>query len=256
MNEKDKYYINHIIVACVLSAMAIIRVVKYGKNSDDNEKKSDSSFIVYTVKEYSKRDWYWFHNHARMYRINNVEVTFFVQRIFYSPDRKRLVAWVGKKMYNAPSIEKYGKDEKDNRMCPLIGDTVFHFTVLMGYKDGDNGLWKLYPWGNRQVPCCKTIEMGLKELEQYYFKDIKEDYLEVIGQEGKSKGMVKNQPYKYAIIDREFWSSPVWQRDVVGADNQYPFEVKYSRLLTDTCIKCAEKMQLPQISYPDSILHR
>lgn len=243
------------IIACVLSAIAINNIVKHGKGSSDKEYKSDSSFIVYTVKEYSKRDWYFFNNYARMYRITNDEITFFVERIFYSPDKKKIIAWVGKRMYNAPTIEKYSDDEAANRICPLAYDTVFHFTVLMGYKN-DNGLWKLYPWGNRQVPCCKTIEKGVKELEQYYFKDIKEDYLEVVTQEGKSKGIVKNQPYKYAISDKEFWSkSPVWQMDIVGADNQYPFEVKYSRILTDTCIKCADKILLPQISYPDSLLH-
>ena len=237
------------VVACVLSAMAINRI-----GNDDKEYKSDSSFIIYTVKEYSKRDWYWFHNYARMYRITNDEITFFVERIFYSPDKKKLVVWVGKKMYNAPTIEKYNENDTANRICPLAGDTVYHMNVLIGYKDDATDLWKLYPWGNRQVPCCRTEEIGVKELEQYYFKDIKKDYFEVVGQEGKSKGIVRNQLYKYAINDKEFWSSPLWHRDVVGANNQYPFEVKYSRLLTDTCVKCAEKIQLPQIDYPDSLI--
>lgn len=239
------------VVACVLSAMAINRVVMHDKNNDDN--KSDSLFIVYTVKEYSKQNWHWY-NSTNMYQITNDEITFFVERLFYSPDKKKLVAWVGEKMYNAPTIERYSDDKKTNRICPLAGDTVFHFTVLMGYKD-NNGLWKLYPWGNRQVPCCNAINIGVKELEKYYFKDIKKDYFEAVGQEGKSKGIVKKQPYKYAISDKEFWSSPLWQKDVVGSDNQYPFEVTYYRLLTDTCIKCADKMQLPTINYPDSILH-
>ncbi|MEO7461910.1 MAG: hypothetical protein ABIT96_04235 [Ferruginibacter sp.] len=38
------------IVACVLSAIAINKIVKNGKSDDDNTYKSDSSFIVYTVK--------------------------------------------------------------------------------------------------------------------------------------------------------------------------------------------------------------
>ncbi|MEO7461911.1 MAG: hypothetical protein ABIT96_04240 [Ferruginibacter sp.] len=189
-----------------------------------------------------------------MYHITNDEITFFVERIFYSPDKKKLVAWVGKKMYNAPTIEKYSDNDTANRICPLASDTVFHFTVLMGYKDSDTDLWKLYPWGNRQVPCCRTEQIGVKELEEYYFKNIQEDYFEAVGQSGKSKGIVRNQPYKYPITAKEFWSSPLWQRDVVGANSKYPFEVKYYRLLTDTCLKCAEEMKLPQINYPDSLL--
>jgi hypothetical protein len=240
------------IVACVLSTMAINRVVNYGKGNSDEGYKSDSSFIVYTVKEYSRRGWYWY-NSTNMYQIRNDEIAFFVERIFYSPDKKKLVAWVGEKTYNAPTIEKYNKNNPANKICPLAGDTVFHFTVLIGYKD-DNGLWKLYPWGNRQVPCCNTVEIGVTEMEQYYFKDIKKDYFEAVGQAGKSKGIVRNQPYKYAINDKEFWSSLLWQRDTVGANNRYPFEVTYYRLLTDTCFKCAEEMKLPLIDYPDSLM--
>jgi len=232
--------------------MAINKIVKIFNSDDDNTYKTDSSFIIYTVKEYSKHNWYWY-NHTNMYHITNDEITFFVKRIFYSPDKKALVAWVGEKMYNAPTLEKYNDDTAANRMC-YTGDTVYHFTVLAGYKDTNTNLWKLYPWGNRQVPCCNTINVGVKELEQYYFKDIKKDYFEVVGQEGKSKGIVRNQLYKYAINDKEFWSSPLWYRDVVGANSKYPFEVKYYRLLTDTCLKCAEEMKLPQINYPESLM--
>ena len=178
------------IVACVLSAMAINKIVKNGKSEDDNTYKFDSSFIVYTIKEYSKHNWYWY-NHTNMYQITNDEITFFVDRIFYSLDKTKLIAWVGEKMYNAPTLEKYSDDMAANRMC-YTGDTVYHFTVLAAYKDSA-GLWKLYPWGNRQVPCSNTIDIGVAELEEYYFKNIKKDYFEAVGQSGKSKAIVRNQ---------------------------------------------------------------
>lgn len=238
-------------IICVFFALALNSCNRQEHLSSNREYYYDSVFIAYTVKEYSKNNWYWY-NSSKMSHIANDEIDFFVDTIFYSPDRENLIVWVGEKMYNAPTMEEYSKNDTVNKLCPFGGDTIYHFTVLAGYKDS-SGLLKLYPWGNRQAPCNRTIDVGVKALEKYYLEDIKSDYFEVVGQQGKAKGLVRNQVYKYAISDKAFWSTSLWQRDSIGADNLYPFEVRYNRILTDSCVKCADRIELPGIQYPDSI---
>lgn len=213
----------------------------------ENIDNDDSTAIIQTVKNYRAANWNSFNDYSRMYKISNDQVQVFVERVFYSPDRQKIITWVGEKMLNAGTINKYSNDEKSNRICPLAGDTVFHFTVLMGYKNSSDH-WQLYPWGNRQVPCCNSVKEGLAELEKYYFKDIKTDYVEVVNQSGDDKGKIVNASYAYSIIDHNFWTkSPVWKLDTVGSKGLYPFEVKtYGGGAVNKCFDCATPIILPK----------
>lgn len=253
---------NSIIIICFFTLAIFIEILLLGcqrKSISINGKwvigSRDSQFVIYTVKEFSKFNWDIFNDHSKMYKIKNNQIDYFIGKLFYNQDSSKLIAWVGEKMYNAPTIKEYSLNIKDNRICPTAGDTVINMYVLIGYRTPNSNKLKLYPWGNRQTPCYDSINNCIKELEEYYFKEIKNDYLVTVSSIGKQKGLMIKTLYKYSIIEKEFWTKgPLWKKDNIGSNNLYPFEVNYNNVLSDTCYKCSEKINYPLIVYPDSII--
>jgi hypothetical protein len=214
----------------------------------------DSLLVIYTIKEYTKLNWDIFNDHSKMYKLKNEDINYFIGRSFYSNDDSKFIFWIGEKMINASAIKNYSVDSKNNRICPTAGDTIINMYVLIGYRlTGEKSL-KLYPWGNRQTPCYDSISSCFKDLEKYYYNEMKEDYMETVVQNRKKKGQIQKVLYKYSINEKDFWrKSPLWQKDTIGATNLYPFEVRYGHiLLSDSCIKCGQNINPPIIKYPDS----
>ena len=212
------------------------------------DKKVDSMQIIQTIREYGKLNWYTYRDYSHLYDVSNDKLNIFINRIFYSPENKRIIVWIGIEMNNVNKINNFDENLKSDKICPSAGEKVYHFSVLIGYKSNNN--WRLYPWGNRQVPCCNSILEGEIELEKYYFKEIKADYFETVIQKGKEKGKIVQEKYKYSITNEKFWTrSLLWQKDTVGANNLYPFEVKsYGGGMIEKCFKCAEPFILPYIN--------
>jgi len=247
----------NVILCCFVFVILIYSCVNKGEYNFNSKEKSltaavktaDSIKIVKTVRAYSRLNFYTFKDYSKTYNITNENVKVFVERIFYSPNGQALIAWIGEKMFNANLINNYSKGNKSNRICPAGNDTIYHFKVVIGYKNSENN-WVLYPWGNRQVPCCNSVQEGLAELEKYYFHDIKYDYFETVCQENDRKGSIIHERYKYSILDQKFWlENRLWQKDTIGTNGLYPFEVKsYGGGLVDKCFKCADPFILPNIN--------
>lgn len=244
-----------VILICTASCHQVSDVASISDQSSLQNRVNprDSALILSTVKEYSKLNWYTFTDYSRMYSISNDDITYFIESAFYSPDSNRIVVWLGEKMFNALTISKYSSDEKNNRICPLSKDTVYNFSVLIGYRNNRADLWKLYPWGNRQVPCCSSKSEGLAELENYYF-NMRNDVFTTITVNQQGKKLLTNIAFKYSLLDKAFWDKSIlWQKDTICLKGLYPFE-EIIKSLTDTCVSCVDTFKLPTINYADSIL--
>lgn len=205
----------------------------------------DSLFILHTVKEWSKKNWYTFEDYSQMYKMTNSQVEYFIGGIFYSPDRKRVLVWIGQKTPNASSLEVTHSKAELNRICPVAGDTIYSLTALIGIRDSINEIWRLYPFNQQQAICCKDKEQAINILGQYYFGQMKSHQMYRMVQSGKEKGIRVLQAYGYNLQDKGFWDKCwLFQKDTVGSYDLYPFQIKgYD------CDK--ENYQIISDTYPD-----
>lgn len=215
----------------------------------------DRAFIFYTVKEWKQ---YPFEDYSLMYRITNDDVEYFLGGVFYSPDKQKMMVWIGTKTPNARTSELYNKEDTDayvNKMCPTTKDTVYRMTALVGIRNDTNEFWKLYPFGNRSAGCYHNKTEVINEMSQYYFIDMKGHQMKHIVQSGISKGKIELKAYGYNLQDTGFWDKCwLWEKDTVGAANLYPFQLDgYLSYPKPTCNKCASELILPSINYPEEI---
>jgi len=225
----------------------------------------DSIFILYTVKEWGKLNWQYFEDYSRMYKITNDNVEYFISRVFYNEDKKKMIGWIGEKVPNAETIVKYSNEAKNNRICPLAGDTVYHLWSVIGLRDSTNQIWKIYPLQQVKLTCFKSKENAINQLEDYFFNKMKEDaenvskkYLDKnyggkvrydlerktieLGYGDKNSELI-DKNYGYNLNDKYFWEkSLLWQKGatIKGFYNFQLFGM--------------DSLKLPAISYPDSIL--
>lgn len=206
----------------------------------------DSLFILHTVKEWGKKNWYTFSDYSKMYKVTNEQVEYFIGGTFYSPDKKRILVWIGEKMPNAATIEIYNKDKPEvNKLCPTGGDIIYNLSALIGYRDSVNQTWKLYPFDQQTAGCFDSKDKVINVLGQYYFGQMKTHQMYRMMQTGKKKGYRELQAYGYNLQDKGFWDKCwLWQKDTVGSYGLYPFQIKgYD------CDK--ENYQIISDTYPD-----
>jgi hypothetical protein len=245
---------------------AIVTILSCGQSSNKLEtydqfrtqqiEKRDSLFILHTVKEWSKNNWYTFEDYSQMYKMTNQEVDYFFGGIFYSPDKKKLIVWLGQRKPNASTIEKYNEKAEGNKLCPNGKDIVYSMTALIGNRDNINQAWKLYPFNQQQATCYDKKDEVINVLGQYYFDQMKKHKMYRMVQSGKMKGHKDLEPYGYNLQDKEFWDKCwLFQKDTVGSYGLYPFQIKGYDYKGDVCTqKCAEPYNPPQIIYPKKIL--
>jgi hypothetical protein len=217
----------------------------------------DSLYILHTIKEWSKKNWYTFEDYSKMYKMSNDQVEYFLGAIFYSPDRTRIIVWIGNRKPNAETIDIYNKEKKEvNKLCPNGIDTIFSMTALIGIREHKNQSWKLYPFNQQQATCYETKEEVINILGQYYFEKMKDHEMYRMIQKGDRKGYLELEKYQYNLQDKDFWEKCwLWQRDKVGSYNLYPFQIKGYDYIGDKCTqKCAEPYNPPQVHYPEEIL--
>lgn len=216
----------------------------------------DSLLILHTVKEWGKKNWYTFADYSQMYKMTNDQVEYFIGGTFYSPERKRILVWIGQKTPNATSLEMTRSKAELNRICPVAGDTIYSLTALIGIRDSINQTWKLYPFNQQQAICCKTKEQAINILGQYYFGQMKKHQMYRMMQSGKKKGHKELQTYGYNLQDKDFWDKCwLFQKDTVGSYGLYPFQIKGYDYMGDKCTqKCAEPYKPPVVDYPEEIL--
>lgn len=214
----------------------------------------DSLYVLHTVREWSLSDWYYFHDYSKMYEVKMEDVQFFVPSMFYSPDRRRMVAWVGDKIPNAQTKVQYSEKDQLNRICPMGGDTVYSMLALIGYRSNTDSLWHLSPLNLKLVTCSPSMDRVLNIMGQYYFEQMKTHGMYGVVQSGPEKGDLKLNQFAYNLQDPEFWTDCwIWQKDTVGSNGLYWFEVKQYRGY-QKFFKSAIPWDMPSISYPKEIL--
>lgn len=214
----------------------------------------DSLYILNTVDSLSRIGWNRFENYSRMYEVNMDDVQYFVPSVFYSPDKRKMVAWVGDKVANGKTRERYSDKEELNRICPTGGDTVYSMSALIGYRSNTDSLWHLSPLDMENVGCSPSMDRVLNIMGQYYFEQMKTHAMYGVVQSGPEKGDLKLNQFAYNLQDPKFWTDCwIWQKDTVGSDGLYWFEVKQYRGY-QKFFKSAIPWDMPSISYPKEIL--
>lgn len=117
----------------------------------DRPEYRDSLALMYAMHHYSKARWAVFGVRTDMFDLRVEQVVYRIDRLFYSPDRQRLILWVGKKQPNARTLTAYNKEYPElNRLCPTGGDTVFSMAAFIGIRNPDS-LWRLYFFDEQSV---------------------------------------------------------------------------------------------------------
>jgi hypothetical protein len=216
----------------------------------------DSLYILYTVKEWGEKEWWTWAVRTDLYKIKPSEVSYYLAGAFYSPDRKKILVWIGEKMPNAISLQNYSSQKNINKICPEGPDTIYNLSALIGIRDNLNQPWKLYPFDQESATCSNSKDHLMIILGQYYFNQMRTHQMESIIQSGNGKGFKELKPIGYNLQDKDFWDKCLlFQKDTVGSYGLYPFQIKgYKNIRGARCVKCAEPFYLPQISYPEKII--
>lgn len=216
----------------------------------------DSLYVLYTVKEWGKANWWTWEDYSRMYNITNDVVEYYIGGTFYSPDRKKIMVWVGDKLPNATTIENYNPKPELNKVCPVGPDTIHSMSAIIGYRDSINQPWKLYPFNQQSAVCGSTKEGVISILGEYYFKRMKNHQMYKMIQSGPRKGHKEPQAYGYNLQDDGFWDKCwLFKKDTVGSYGLYPFQIKGYNYKGEACTQqCAEPFNPPHINYPEEIL--
>lgn len=245
-----------ILLIIFLSCTNSNKIETYDNLRSQQIEQRDSLFILYTVKEWGKKMFYSWAVRTDIYNMTFDDIDYFIAGTFYSPNKKILLVWVGKKMPNVSTIKSYSENKSVNMLCPEGSDTVYSLTALIGLRDNINQIWRLYPFDQQSAGCFDKKEKVINILGQYYFTKMKNHEMYRIMQEGKRKGHKELQAYGYNLQDSDFWNNCwLFKKDTVGSYGLYPFQIKGYNYNGDKCTKdCAEPYNLPVIDYPEYIL--
>jgi hypothetical protein len=238
-----------------------IKLDTYDQYRTQRIEERDSLFILYTIKEWHNNNWWTFRDYSTLYQTTNDQVEHFIGGTFYSPDRKKIMVWIGEKMYNAKTIENNRPKLELNRICPTAGDTVYSMSAVIGIRKNVNDSWQLYPFDNRAAGCYGSKKGVISELGRYYFEKMKIHKMFKMIQSGENKGRLELTAYGYNLQDKDFWDKCwLFEKDTVGSYGLYPFQIKgYDRRpyydKGGRCTqKCADPYNSPAIEYPEEIL--
>jgi hypothetical protein len=225
----------------------------------------DSLLVIYIVKEWDNRNWLYSEDYSKTYKMTNEQVEYFIGGTFYSPDRKKIIIWVGEKLPNAETIENYSENSEINKMCPESGDTIYSLSAVVGFRDSINEIWKLYPLIKQTASCFDKKQETINILSEFYFKNIKEHHVfvakanldEYYGGEvrydlekktidlgyGHADSPLIFKNYGYNLQDKDFWDKCLlWQKGA-RVDGYYEFQLWGDKPL-----------KVPEIEYPAEIL--
>ena len=218
----------------------------------------DSLFINYTVEGWYDSNWH-YNNYPQYYSIDRGSIKYFIDACFYSPDKRKLLAWVGARIPNGMSKEIYSKKYHENKLCPLGGENVYEVGGLIGFRNDVSSTWQLYPFDEQVVICADSLSQAENIMCHYYFNEMATDSFYIIPQSGPSKGQISTAIYGYSVLDTNFWTkSHLWQKDTVRSFGLYPFQVQnYAYGINQLCINknCANPFNPPKIKYPEYIIN-
>jgi hypothetical protein len=177
------------------------KVEMYGNIRTQKLEYRDSLFIMHTIKQWVDSDSPGFHNFSQYWNLKHEQVQYSFGGVFYSPDKKKIVAWIIDKAPNATwrneidTVSFYyppkktliykGKDKEfdslykehihsidtNNKECPdnALKDTLYGARSIIGFRDDTNSIWNLYPLGIFSVECCLSRQSAFYSMSQYYF---------------------------------------------------------------------------------------
>jgi len=225
------------------------------RNSPHTIENRDSLYINFTHRAWGEANWWTYSNYSKMYEMTNNQVDYFVSVAFYSPDRKKIIAWIGQKFPNSRSIKKYSEISSNNRICPRGPDTVYTMSAIIGYRENAGSIWKLYPLELQSVVCSSTKEEAERILTAYYFHYMKSHEMFRVQQDGPRRGYKELQAYGYNIQDKGFWDKCwIWGKDTLGSHSLYTFQILGYDDQGRMCTKeSADPWDPPVVDYPKSI---
>lgn len=234
------------------------KIETYDKYRTQHLEYRDSLLVFHIAQEWGLKNVYPFEDFSKMNQITNAAVTYFLGGSFYSPDRLKMMVWVGEKLPNAKNLTMYNKQDTSlNRICPTSGDTVYNMVALIGIRIDTSKLWEFYPFTNQTVYCFDSPEEVINIMGQYYFEKMKSHTMWRLMQSGMQKGEEVSTPYAYNLQDEGFWEKCwLWEKDTITSDGLYPFQKKgYSHIGFGGNTKMrADPVSPPKIEYPDYIL--
>lgn len=262
-------------VACLILLLLIFSACGIMQNRNDSHvefseflkqkvDERDSLFVLHTVKELSLLDWFTFSNYSKLYNMSNDEVEYFIGGVFYNPHKTKMIVWIGEKMPNANFIGHYSEEATNRRICPVSGDVVHSMTSLIGIRDCEEEMWKLYPLNNQQAVCYDSKMEVTNVLGTYFFQEMEshseyvlkefldaeyggkvrydlEKHMHDLGYgQGDTTVILKN--YGYNLQDHLFWDkSLLWQKGA-KVTGYYNFQL-YGKA----------PWKIPAIEYPEAI---
>lgn len=223
----------------------------------------DEQYILFTVEQFIKQHFYTFgyyndYDHIGL-KLEDVKIE--VERIFYSPDKLKMVAWI---FYTVPNNKDYARKDQNY---------YYNAEALVGFRENPSTTWLIYPFDEFSANGSGTKDWLHNQMGQYYFekmaKDgeyVNENYLDEnyggkidYDEENrkKRKGTALETPFVmkefgYNINDVEFWNkSLVWQKGA-RIPNYYNFQTNGNVTLTHK----EPLRKLPVIEYPKEILRQ
>ena len=279
MYKKIKIIIIFMMLSC---SEATTKLETYEQFMNIKIEKRDSLLVLFTIKEWGLLNWRGWENYSKVYHLSNEAVEYFIAGVFYSPDKTKVIVWVGEKKPNSKSIISYSESDDLNRICPEGPDTIYSLTALIGIRNTPSSIWNLYPFDQQLAVCYDSMDQVINVLGQYYFEKMSNHSMYVMQQSGDSIGIRVLKPFKYNLQDSNFWyKSWLWEKDTVGSHGLYPFQIKgydcnkndFNRFLSNDPIThkpysnnerkpfknslkdCAKPYDLPKLNYPKDILH-
>lgn len=241
------------------------KLIDYKPLLESKLDKRDSAYFLYTIKEWGKQRWNTWAIRNDIYKISIDDINYFVGSVFYSPDKTKVLVWVGQKMPNVNSKESIQENPDLNKICPESEDTVYNMGVIIGFRNNQNELWKLYPFNEISATCYSSEEEVFSILSNYFFVEMKDDVIAVKedfldpsfgGKQRKDLDEQNNIPgfdepskykykeYGYNLQDLNFWDkSLIWQKGA-NVKGYYDFQLKGE-----------DTLSLPNIDYPKAIIY-
>ncbi len=212
----------------------------------------DKQYILYTIKQFIKQDFYTY-GYYEQFGLAEEKVKYEVERIFYSPDKLKMVAWI---FYTVPNNEDYAKENQDY---------YYNAEAIIGFREQPNAPWIIYPFHQFEANGFSVKNKLKNQMGQYYFDKMAEDaqYVMKIYIDENYGGEVRydleeqrkkldygnsdtgeiEKNFGYNLDDTEFWEkSLVWQKGAY-LPNYYNFQLYGTKV-----------WELPQIVYPEEIL--
>lgn len=218
----------------------------------------DSVLTAFTYRMWVLNNWSSFNDPTREYDISMDDLQFRIPAAYYSPDSLQFIAIVTVGKPNAYMKQKILPVQHDNtRICPTAGDTVYSAWSVVGFRVDVDSIWALYPLLLQGYTCYHSEYSAVRAMTSFLAHTIRERQVWFPSQSGSNAGEVKLHTISYGLDDGlVFWrQSLVWQRDTVGADSLYPFQVEnYETDENGHCFKCARPLILPRRDLPAHIL--